>query len=70
MHKEYTNSVIAHIQRRQLSALLKLRRFFQLSLIVEPRKQFDLAEADYLEPMESEVGDALEPRRSDEASFR
>ena len=61
--KEYIHIVIAHIQRKQLAALLKLRRFFQLTLPAEPRKQSYLAEGDYLEPEAVEEGILLKPIR-------
>jgi hypothetical protein len=62
-YKEYINIVIAHVQRKQLAALLKLWRFFQLSLIAEPLKQFHLAEGDHLEPEAVEERVLLKPIR-------
>jgi AbrB family looped-hinge helix DNA binding protein len=44
-------------------ALLKLRRFFQLTLPAELRKQFHLAEGDYLEAEAVEQGILLKPVR-------
>jgi AbrB family looped-hinge helix DNA binding protein len=44
-------------------ALLKLRRFFQLTLPAELRKQFHLAEGDYLEAEAVEEGILLKPVR-------
>ena len=42
-------------------ALLKLRRFFQLTLPAELRKKFNLAEGDYLEAEAVEGGILLKP---------
>jgi AbrB family looped-hinge helix DNA binding protein len=42
-------------------ALLKLRRFFQITLPADLRKQFDLAEGDYLEAEAVEEGILLKP---------
>jgi AbrB family looped-hinge helix DNA binding protein len=42
-------------------ALLKLRRFFQLTLPAELRKKFHLAEGDYLEAEAVEEGILLKP---------
>jgi AbrB family looped-hinge helix DNA binding protein len=44
-------------------ALLKLQRFFQLTLPAELRKQFHLAEGDYLEAEAVEQGILLKPVR-------
>jgi AbrB family looped-hinge helix DNA binding protein len=44
-------------------ALLKLRRFFQLTLPAELRKQLHLAEGDYLEAEAVEEGILLKPVR-------
>ena len=44
-------------------ALLKLRRFFQLTLPAELRKQFHLAEGDDLEAEAVEQGILLKPVR-------
>ena len=44
-------------------ALLKLRRFFQLTLPAEVRKQFYLAEGDYLAAETVEEGILLKPVR-------
>jgi AbrB family looped-hinge helix DNA binding protein len=44
-------------------ALLKLRRFFQLTLPAELRKQFHLTEGDYLEAEAVEQGILLKPVR-------
>jgi AbrB family looped-hinge helix DNA binding protein len=44
-------------------ALLKLRRFFQLTLPAELRKQFHLTEGDYLEAEADEQGILLKPVR-------
>jgi len=44
-------------------ALLKLRRFFQLTLPAELRKHFHLAEGDYLEAEAVEEGILLKPVR-------
>jgi AbrB family looped-hinge helix DNA binding protein len=44
-------------------ALLKLRRFFQLTLPAELRKQFHLAEGDYLETEAVEQGIPVKPVR-------
>jgi AbrB family looped-hinge helix DNA binding protein len=44
-------------------ALLKLRRFFQLTLPAELRKQYHLAEGDYLEAEAVEAGILLKPVR-------
>jgi AbrB family looped-hinge helix DNA binding protein len=43
--------------------LLKLRRFFQLTLPAELRKHFHLAEGDYLEAEVVEEGILLKPVR-------
>jgi AbrB family looped-hinge helix DNA binding protein len=48
-------------RRKPLMALLKLRRFFQLTLPAELRKQFNLAEGDYLEAEAVEGGILLKP---------
>lgn len=48
-------------RRNQLMALLKLRRFFQLTLPAEIRKKFNLAEGDYLEAEVVEEGILLKP---------
>jgi AbrB family looped-hinge helix DNA binding protein len=42
-------------------ALLKLRRFFQLTLPAELRRKFNLAEGDYLEAEAVEGGILLKP---------
>jgi AbrB family looped-hinge helix DNA binding protein len=44
-------------------ALLKLRRFAQLTLPVELRKQFNLAEGDYIEAQAVRDGILLKPVR-------
>jgi AbrB family looped-hinge helix DNA binding protein len=48
-------------RRNQLMALLKLRRFFQLTLPAEIRKKFHLVEGDYLEAEVVEEGILLKP---------
>jgi AbrB family looped-hinge helix DNA binding protein len=48
-------------RRNQLMALLKLRRFFQLTLPAEIRKKFNLVEGDYLEAEVVEEGILLKP---------
>jgi AbrB family looped-hinge helix DNA binding protein len=48
-------------RRHQLMALLKLRRFFQLTLPAEIRKKFTLVEGDYLEAGVVEEGMLLTP---------
>ena len=45
-------------------ALLKLRRFFQLTLPAEVRKQFHLAEGDYIEAEAARERAAIEQRRN------
>lgn len=48
-------------RQRQLMALLKLRRAAQITLPVELRKQFNLAEGDYLEAEAVKEGILLRP---------